>query len=275
MKRTHEDTLDPTTTTNKKKSRMHIELEFKFDVTLTSEEKKVKDILEKCTWIDVIRAYTTSDKDIMEYVKFIWMKVTQNDVGENPKLSSSYFVDRLWHRHLLNPVSYYEMCCTDLGLDKPIYHNECTIYHNKKERYTNTVILYERFFIRKPIHDHVPWPDKEWESSSSGDDVNREWELSTSGDETSSSLSLVSNGNITEVTQIIFVIDFNGKSHAFDYDKTRTIKSIKDQMVTTKLKIENIRFIYAGKNLENNRTLEYYNIIPNETLHATPKIMGC
>lgn len=66
----------------------------------------------------------------------------------------------------------------------------------------------------------------------------------------------------------IFVKSINGKTRTIVCDKNATIRQIKEQMQEKEgLNIDEQRMIFAGKNLEDDRTLMDYNIVEQNTIH--------
>lgn len=63
---------------------------------------------------------------------------------------------------------------------------------------------------------------------------------------------------------IIFVKTLVGKTVVLEVESTDTIKSIKDKMP----ELGQERLLFAGKRLDDNHTLEYYNIQKESTIHA-------
>ena len=73
----------------------------------------------------------------------------------------------------------------------------------------------------------------------------------------------------------IFVKSINGKSRTLDVNTTDTIASIKQQMAEKEgVAAEEQRLIFAGKNLDDTKTLQDYNISAESTIHLVLRVKG-
>ncbi len=73
----------------------------------------------------------------------------------------------------------------------------------------------------------------------------------------------------------IFVKSINGKSRTIDVNSTDTIASLKQKLQEKEgIAVDEQRLIYSGKSLENEKTLESYNVGADATLHLVLKVRG-
>ncbi len=79
-----------------------------------------------------------------------------------------------------------------------------------------------------------------------------------------------------EVIQI-FVKTLTGKTVMFEARQNSTVLDVKRWIETTQeVPIEHQRFIFAGRVLEeNDKTLKFYNIQKESTLHLVCRLSGC
>ena len=74
----------------------------------------------------------------------------------------------------------------------------------------------------------------------------------------------------------IFVKNMHGVTITLEVDQTTTIEEIKQKIQDKKGWLaENMRIIFAGKQLEDGRTLADYNISPDATLHLCMRGVDC
>lgn len=71
----------------------------------------------------------------------------------------------------------------------------------------------------------------------------------------------------------IFVKSINGKSRTIDVTPQSTIADVKQKLQETEgINTEEQRLIFAGKNLEDTRTIAEYNIGADSTIHLVLRV---
>jgi len=75
--------------------------------------------------------------------------------------------------------------------------------------------------------------------------------------------------------QSIFIKTLTGKSIHVSYDQDMTILSIKQEITKVEqIPVEQQRLIFSGKQLEDDKTLRYYNIPSGSTVHLVLRLRG-
>ena len=196
-----------------------------------------------------------------EYLRFMHLKAACDAEGVPSILAPSRAVDSIWHKHLLDTKSYKMLENILLPNGGFIHHNP---FVDEQDGYTErleyTLLLYEdRFFAEPP---NYTWGGKA-EIQDKGNNLIENY----------SKPSMHSNG-VPYMT--IFVKTVSATLIIMKCYSSDKIIDIKERIMrTTGYPIDSQRLIFAGKQLEDDRTLNDHNIQTESTLHIVERLRGC
>lgn len=73
----------------------------------------------------------------------------------------------------------------------------------------------------------------------------------------------------------IFIKTLNGKSIAIDVESSDSVESLKQKIFDREgIKVDEQRLIYAGKQMEDERTIDDYGIQKEATIHLVLRLRG-
>lgn len=196
----------------------------------------------------------------VDYHKFLILLADQNNNAAELKLSPPYWIDQIWHNHLLDNESYMTVSITICGY--VLYHYpENSFLANTKTydlRYNATIKLFTEKF--GPVNNLI-WIKSNQEIKGEkiiAEPVNVPQQISN-----------------TETIRI-FIKKLSGSTITIDIKNNATILELKTKIDEKEgISPQMQRLTWAGKQLENINTLHDYNITDCSTIHLIPKLSGC
>lgn len=180
---------------------------------------------------------------VEEYLRFLVLKLLCDDFDTlPPALSPSHAVDAVWHTHMLLPHAYARTCRVLLpGQDAVFKHSP--VPRSDPIRYARTLKMYKNVFGITP--NPAAWPD-EAQSPAPSSEIQ------------------------------IFVKTLARKSFSVHIPPEATIEHLKAKLQEAwDFSVNQQRLFYAGRQLEDGRTLCDYSIGPQSTLRVVLRLSGC
>lgn len=177
----------------------------------------------------------------VEYYKFLQLLHLNDNNNNINKLSPSCFIDKIWHEHLLDNKNYTEVCNLICGYTL-YYYPENDYKKNIKgytERFNQTISLYEKTFM----NDMEKWI---WEPI------------------------------YNEPNEIqLFIKTLTGITITIYAPYNSTIQMVKNIIEKKEgISVKDQRLIFAGRQLENDKTLKDYGINEHFTIHLVTRLRG-
>lgn len=205
-------------------------------------KEKVDHLLElPIDWLPLTKTLPIVDPLLVEeYKKFLVLKVANDDTRiEGLKLSPSGPVDEVWHSHMLLPRHYVDVCSILLQRsDAVIEHSVLTAQQPERPvRYATTLELYEKFWGKPP---QKYWPEEK---------------------------------AVERKEFQIFVKSLDGKHTTFVVKPDQLISKLLEECES---RLGNpYRLIFAGKQLQPDRTIRESSILPESCLVGVLNLRGC
>jgi len=215
---------------------------------------------------------------LIEYKKFLALKVISGDTSDPMFLSPSALVDQAWHAHLLH-TAQYRAACAALG---------ATIDHSPTGAQDQDLVREKRLGLTKAFYTtvfkHIP-PSQFWELKY----VTGQIESRVDQDDAESRMEIANqeNGRIPKQLEDdmplklrrrmqIFVKTLTGNKFYLLVKPSDSILKVKSKIFKSEgIPPDQQTLIFAGQKLQNGRKLSYYNIQRGSTICLILSLSGC
>ena len=232
--------------------------------------KPLTDLVEKKKNCDNPKAVEI----VEEFKKFIFIKFIDNDYDAKV-YSQSFIIDEVWHLFLLFSKDYSRLCSDVLGGGELLDHYPlATSDSDQTNRYLNTIKRYELLFKESPPSAY--WDDNLINSLSASHSDSSDITENTSKKAHIKLESSSSYPNTHSTSMQIFYKNTIGIDFALNVspsDSILYVKQLIERIDGSPICIQ--RLIYAGRQLEDDRTLSDYNIRPEATIQFILRLRGC
>jgi len=201
--------------------------------------------------------FTTDGID--DYKKFVAIKamLQERKVQIESAFKPSDDMDAVWHAHILDTSSYIDTCRLILGNGGYIHHNP---YSGKNQEVKQacrkmSVAVFKQIF---------------------GVDPKQGWGLRESHEDYVNRLSSKKRRRVSDNAFDVFVKTLESKTLTLKVDHETLVEDVKLMLQDAgEAPVDMQRLIFAGKQLEDGRTMRYYDIKYPSTLHLVQRLRGC
>lgn len=205
--------------------------------------------------------YGWTEKEALEVSAELYYALVAKSM-DNERTSVPPVLDALWHELILETRLYAQFCEQVLS-GQFLHHSTTTVsdsVETKNRRVDRLLMLYKTLFDRRPY---------EWVWT-------REEEEEEDG-ELSRKRKGVPYKPLTCAGVQIFVKDLDGRTRTMCVELSDTVEFCKRLFakMTNRACIGNIRFLFAGRQFEDERTLADYGVQRDSTIHHVSRMRGC
>lgn len=241
--------------------------------------------------LESVRAQVGATKpDMTDYRRFLALKAAAEKLDPlafaHCHFSPTPEMDQIWHAHILDTRLYQEACAAMGAKDAFVHHDP----HGgddldvKKARRAFTQAVWARCYCSLP---ESGWPvvdvDGDGEDGEDGeegagghDPIDGGGGDDKSSDEEELATRLPKRPRVDDNKFTIFVKTMKGRTLSLSVTKDTTVEDLKAGLhAAGEAPPDQLRVVFAGKQLEDARTMGDYNVRARSTLHMLMRLRGC
>ncbi len=234
-------------------------------------------------------------QDMFDYRRFLALKAAAEKLHPvafaHCHFSPTPAMDQVWHAHILDTRLYQEACAAMEAKDAFVHHDphggDDPDVQQARREFTKQAFI--KCYGGPPASG---WPlirgtavdgdenpdddDEEGVDASVGEQTNYVGEANLFGGDHDGAEPVAKRPRVDNRPFTVFVKTMKGRTLSLSVNKDTTVEGVKTQLhAMGEGPPDQLRIIYAGKQLEDSRTMGDYNVRPPSTLHMLMRLRGC
>ena len=235
--------------------------------------------------LESVRARVGATKqDMFDYRRFLALKAAAEKLHPvafaHCHFSPTPEMDEVWHAHILDTRLYQEACAAMDAKDGFVHHDphggdDLDVQQARRE-FTKQAFI--KCYGGLPVSK---WPltggtAVDGDENPDDDDDDDEGEANLFGGDHDGAEPVAKRPRADNRPFTVFVKTMKGRTLSLDVAKNTTVKDVKALLhAAGEGPPDQLRIVYAGKQLEDERTMDYYDIRPPCTLQMLMRLRGC
>ena len=240
--------------------------------------------------LESVRAHVGTTKQHMaDYRRFLALKAAAEKL--NPVafahclFSPTPEMDQIWHAHILDTRLYQEACATMEAKDAFVHHDprggDDSDVQKARREFTKAAFI--KCYGGPPVSkwppttmDIIEGAGRGYDDDDDPDEDDEEGGESAIGDQTHDAEPVAKRPRVDNNYFTVFVKTQTGRTRSLRVTKDTTVEAVKALLhASGEAPPDQLRIVFAGKQLEDARTMGDYNVRGAVTLHMLLRLRGC